>query len=110
MMVEESKHKMGQLEIFTIITIKIYRYWGKNKLITFLKDGKSSVAAILWGHGGVGKTATIQSVCDDFSNSERKFFDYVIFLSAKDRIYNIHTGDVNDITDRVVNYHICWLL
>lgn len=77
----------------------------KNKLITFLKDGKSSVAAILWGHGGVGKTATIQSVCDDFSNSERKFFDYVIFLSAKDRIYNIHTGDVNDITDRVVNYH-----
>ena len=70
-----------------------------------MKDGKSSVAAILWGHGGVGKTATIQSVCDDFSNSERKFFDYVIFLSAKDRIYNIHTGDVNDITDRVVNYH-----
>ena len=77
----------------------------KNKLVSFLKEGKSSVAAILWGHGGVGKTATIQSVCDDFSNNDRKFFDYVIFLSAKDRLYNIHTGDISDITDRVIDYH-----
>ena len=77
----------------------------KSKLINFLKNGKSSVAAILWGHGGVGKTATIQSVCDDFSNQERKTFDYIIFLSAKDRLYNMYSGEISEIKDRIASYH-----
>ena len=38
----------------------------KNKIKHFLIKNKSSVCATLWGHGGVGKTATIQSLCEDF--------------------------------------------
>lgn len=77
----------------------------KNQLIKFLKDGKSSSTAILWGHGGVGKTATIQSVCDDLANNEHRSFDYIIFLSAKDRLYNIYNGEISEIKDRVGSYH-----
>ena len=63
----------------------------KNKILSFLTKDKSSVCATIWGHGGVGKTATVQSVCEDLTNSQNKKFDYIIFLSAKNRHIYGHT-------------------
>lgn len=67
------------------------------KLINFLKNSKSTVFATLWGHGGVGKTAAIQRVCETLLLDERKNFDYIIFTSAKDRLYNYYTGEIDAI-------------
>ncbi len=46
----------------------------------------------MWGHGGIGKTSAIQHVCEQLANTEYKKFDYIIFLSAKDRYYNYYKG------------------
>lgn len=73
----------------------------KSKLKNFLIKNNSSVCATIWGHGGVGKTATIQSLCEDLANDERKVFDYIVFLSAKDRRYDYYTGKIEEINDRV---------
>lgn len=70
----------------------------------FLKDNKSSVCATLWGHGGIGKTATIQSVCETLSNKEYKTFDYIVFISAKDRRYNYYNGIVEDLNTSISTY------
>jgi len=75
----------------------------KQKVVQFLTKNQSSVCATLWGHGGVGKTATIQSICEDLLNNEKKIFDYIVFLSAKDRRYNYYTGKIEEVTDRVVS-------
>ncbi len=79
----------------------------KEKVFDFLLKNKSSACATIWGHGGVGKTATIQSVCDDLSNDEKKKFDYVVFLSAKDRRYNYYTGTIEEIDERVSTGRSC---
>ncbi|MDR3219576.1 MAG: NACHT domain-containing protein [Dysgonamonadaceae bacterium] len=76
----------------------------KKKITDFLLKDKSSVCATLWGHGGVGKTATIQSICEDLANGERKQFDYIVFLSAKDRKYNYHTGNIEEIKDCISSF------
>lgn len=76
----------------------------KGKLKTFLIKNNASVCATVWGHGGVGKTATIQSLCEDLSNDERKVFDYIIFLSAKDRRYDYYTGKIEQINDRIATH------
>lgn len=73
----------------------------KGKLKTFLIKNNASVCATVWGHGGVGKTATIQSLCEDLANDERKVFDYIIFLSAKDRRYDYYSGKIEEIYDRI---------
>ncbi len=73
----------------------------KGKLRTFLTKNNASVCATVWGHGGVGKTATIQSLCEDLANDERKFFDYILFFSAKDRRYDYYTGNIEEINDRI---------
>lgn len=73
----------------------------KNKIINFLTKNNASVCATIWGHGGVGKTATVQSVCEDLANSTHKKFDYIIFVSAKDRRYNFYTGEIEEITDNI---------
>jgi GTPase SAR1 family protein len=73
----------------------------KNKLKTFLIKNNASVCATVWGHGGVGKTATIQSLCEDLANDERKVFDYILFLSSKDRRYDYYTGKIEEINDRI---------
>ncbi len=73
----------------------------KRRLKDFLLKNKASVCATVWGHGGVGKTATIQSLCEDIANDERKFFDYIVFLSAKDRKYDYYTGKIEEITDKI---------
>lgn len=76
----------------------------KRKITDFLTKNKASVCATIWGHGGVGKTATIQSVCDDLANDERKTFDYIVFLSAKDRRYNFYTGSIEQINDSISSF------
>lgn len=76
----------------------------KGKLRTFLIRNNASVCATVWGHGGVGKTATIQSLCEDLANDEKKVFDYIVFLSAKDRRYDYYTGKIIEITDRISTF------
>ena len=76
----------------------------KKKIDKFLTENKSAVCATIWGHGGVGKTATIQSVCDDLANNARKTFDYIVFLSAKDRRYNFYTGSIEHIDKSTTSF------
>jgi len=71
------------------------------QVITFLEKNRSSVFATIWGHGGVGKTASIQRVCEILCNQDRKLFDYIIFLSAKDRLYNYYQGKISPIKDGI---------
>jgi hypothetical protein len=72
-----------------------------NKIINFLTKNNSSVFATLWGHGGIGKTAAIQNVCEILANQDRKKFDYIIFLSAKDRYYNYYKGVIQELKDNI---------
>lgn len=76
----------------------------QSKILKFLKENRASVCATLWGHGGIGKTATIQNVCDILSNKEFKTFDYIIFVSAKDRRYNYYKGIIEDIATSISTY------
>lgn len=76
----------------------------KSKVRNFLKTNKASVCATIWGHGGVGKTATIQSLCEDLSYDYKRFFDYILFLSAKDRKYNYYTGAIEIIDDNISTF------
>jgi signal recognition particle subunit SEC65 len=73
----------------------------KKKVLDFLLKTSHSVSATVWGHGGVGKTAAIQNVCEELSIRRDKKFDYIIFLSAKDRSYNYKTGIIQEISDYV---------
>jgi hypothetical protein len=74
------------------------------KLVKFLKENTSTVFSTVWGHGGVGKTASIQRVCEFLLSEERKVFDYITFVSAKDRKFNYHTGVIERITGGVDSY------
>lgn len=74
------------------------------KLVKFLKENTSSVFSTVWGHGGVGKTASIQRVCEVLLSEEKKYFDYITFVSAKDRKFNYHTGSIERITSNVDSY------
>jgi hypothetical protein len=71
------------------------------KLVRFLKNNESTVFATLWGHGGVGKTAAIQRVCETLLLEENKLFDYIIFVSAKDRYFNFYSGEIEQLADSV---------
>lgn len=93
----------------TIITkfekqFKKYIDVGISKKITnFLLKNQSSVFATIWGYGGVGKTSAIQNVCEELSHQERKKFDYIIFLSAKDRYYNYYKGKIEHIDTAITS-------
>lgn len=76
----------------------------RSKILKFLKESKASVCATLWGHGGIGKTATIQNVCDILSNKEYKTFDYIVFISAKDRRYNYYKGIIESVNTEISTY------
>jgi hypothetical protein len=76
----------------------------KEKIKTFLLKNKSTVFGTIWGHGGVGKTATIQSLCEDLSNDEKKYFDYIIFVSAKDRYYNYYRGTIHELETNIDSF------
>jgi hypothetical protein len=76
----------------------------KDKVKDFVLNNKASVAATVWGHGGVGKTATIQHICEELLNGEKKIFDYIIFLSAKDRLYDYLTGTISSIEGKINSF------
>ncbi|MCW3071167.1 MAG: hypothetical protein JWO44_1057 [Bacteroidetes bacterium] len=71
----------------------------KTKVYDFLigKEKGSSVCITLWGHGGNGKTATVQKICEELALSEKKPFEFIIFLTAKDRELNKFTGKIVSI-------------
>jgi len=73
----------------------------KQKVYEFLtgKEKSSSVCITLWGHGGNGKTATVQKICEELSLTSSKYpaFDFIIFLTAKDRELNKYTGKIDTI-------------
>ncbi len=73
----------------------------KNKVLDFLLKSKHSVTATVWGHGGVGKTATIQKICDELGAGNNRYFDYIIFTTAKDRFYNYLTGNIEELNERI---------
>lgn len=80
----------------------------KEKVYNFLtgKEKGSSVCITLWGHGGNGKTATAQKICEELSLNEKRPFEFIIFLSAKDRELNRYTGKITQINNenRVANF------
>lgn len=94
---EEDNRKISNINQ-TIMNDYDYNYQhyheiGITNLVTkFLKENRTSVAATIWGHGGVGKTACIQNVCDLLFTSELKYFSYIIFVTAKDRVYDPKRG------------------
>lgn len=101
---DSTKRKSGNGTIINIYENNYNKYIDigiKKKKFKFLTKNKSSVCATIWGHGGVGKTATVQSICEDLANVEHKKFDYIAFLSAKDRRYNYYTGEIEEITDNI---------
>lgn len=67
------------------------------QLREFLIKNKSSVSATLWGHGGIGKTACAQKMCLELFHDKTRQFAYIIFVSAKDRLYNVFTGKIQTI-------------
>lgn len=68
----------------------------KQKVYDFLigKERNSSVCTTLWGHGGNGKTATAQKICEELALNDKKPFEFITFLSAKDRELNKYTGQI----------------
>ena len=101
-----TKIKTGNGTIINVFDRNYKKYIGvgiKSKLRDFLTKNMSSVCATVWGHGGVGKTA-VQSVCDDMANEVYKHFDYIIFMSAKDRRYNMYTGNIEQISGSITSY------
>jgi hypothetical protein len=72
-----------------------------DSIITFLLKNQSSVFATLWGHGGIGKTAAVQNVCEILCNQINKKFDYIVFTSAKDRYYNYYKGIIQEIPNNL---------
>ena len=75
----------------------------KRRIWTFLVEDRASVCATIWGHGGIGKTATVQSVCDDLSVG-KKWFDYIVFASAKDRAFSYLSGNIAQIEEPIDSY------
>ena len=72
---------------------------GIKQIQDFIENNNANVNATIWGHGGVGKTACIQKVCMDYFHRDSKKMDYIIFLSAKDRVYNTYTGQISVLED-----------
>ncbi len=60
----------------------------------FVVNNKSSVAATLWGCGGIGKTACVQELCEQLMNESKAHFSYIVFVSAKNRKFNEAKGEV----------------
>lgn len=72
----------------------------KSSLLEFVRNS-SSVCAVLWGHGGIWKTTEIQKFCQEIFMSNKKYFDYIIFLSAKDRKYNYYTSEIEEMSSSI---------
>lgn len=98
---KDDKYRQSSLSNGTIMNkfVPNYAHYfdvGFTKLIEdFLFDNRAYVSATLWGHGGVGKTACIQKICHDLFNRKEKRFSYIVFVTAKDRLYNSKTGEID---------------
>lgn len=79
---------------------------GFSRIVTdFLCKNKSNVSATLWGHGGVGKTACIQNVCQQLFCGRDIVFTHIIFVTAKDRIFNPASGTIVLNTSKYVRQY-----
>ena len=96
--------------------IEIGKFGAKAEIRRFLIDIDNrgyGVCGKIWGPGGVGKTAIVQSICEDFWNSKKASFDYIVFVSAKDRHLSPETGKVERTEAPITNsyegvlYSIC---
>jgi hypothetical protein len=76
----------------------------KQKIKRFLRDDRANVCCTIWGHGGVGKTALIQSICDELTIDQSRVFDYIIFASAKDRQYNVYINQIEERSGQYTSY------
>lgn len=66
-------------------------------IFEYLKHNTSNVQATLWGHGGVGKTAAVQYVCESIFHGEcdeNCTFKYIVFVTAKDRKFDPQSGNI----------------
>lgn len=70
----------------------------QKKIDDFIRN-QSCVYATLWGHGGVGKTAAVQNFCEKLETDSKRKFDYILFVSAKDRLYDSYTGTIKPINN-----------
>lgn len=78
---------------------------GFQKLIEdFLCKNRAYVCATIWGHGGVGKTACIQKICNDLYNNTSRLFSYIVFTTAKDRVYNPRIGAISPSSGNIRLY------
>ena len=76
----------------------------KKDIKDFVENDRSSVCAVIWGHGGVGKTSTVQSICEDLSRKPSRPFDYIVFASAKDRAFDYRIGEITLIDEPIDSY------
>lgn len=76
----------------------------KQKIQRFLKTDRANVCCTIWGHGGVGKTALVQSIIDALISEENRTFEYIIFASAKDRHYNVYINQIEERSGHYTSY------
>ncbi len=76
----------------------------KKQIKKFLLENTANVCAKIWGHGGVGKTAMAQRICDELSVSNTRAFDYIVFASAKNRFYDTVIDKTLDIEASITSY------
>lgn len=69
----------------------------KKRIFDFITKNKASACATVWGHGGMGKTAVVQEAIIELRSNDKKYFDYIVFVSAKDRMYNYETASVDQV-------------
>ncbi len=64
----------------------------------------SNLICAVWGHGGVGKTACAQHICMELFKSQKSGdaldFAHIVFVTAKDRIYNIATRKIDELSSK----------
>lgn len=71
----------------------------EKKVKDFLNENRSNIQATIWGHGGVGKTACVQNICEELFCDLKQVFAYIVFVSAKDRRYETSTGNIVSINN-----------
>lgn len=79
---------------------------GLTKKITNFTENNVSVSAVLWGNGGVGKTACAQKICLDLFNGSKQKFEYIVFVTAKDRRFNEVTGQIESLENNQSFYGV----
>lgn len=75
-------------------------------IFDYLEKNTSNVQATLWGHGGVGKTATVQYVCQRIflgDCGDKCRFKYIVFTTAKDRRFDPQIGKIVKM-DNLITY------